>query len=301
MTTRPDRVESGTPSTRRRWVPALAAVVVVILAGGLLVLSADRPGGLAPVARSVAESNQSGLLVRDGDRVEATGRVIGDHAPVLCPLLPQAVTSGAAHPPVCPAQYAVALKNLDVTKLSGSRVVTVTGTWRKRSIDVQTQAIPQARSTAAPDQVPCPAPVGGWSTAPNVVDGTAISRFLAARAGQVTDPALLYPEGRLPGAPEVYTIGVAHGDPAAFRRTFETMYDGNLCVHRARFSKTELTRMAAAVSELIPRGLGVYAAGLAARDKVSVSALVYDGALQNALAPIGPETVDLAVTVRPLR
>jgi hypothetical protein len=45
----------------------------------------------------------------------------------------------------------------------------------------------------------------------------------------------------------------------------------------------------------------VYAAGLGAQDKVSVSALVYDEPLQNALAPIGPDAVDLAVTVRPLR
>lgn len=313
--THADGVADARARRRRRWIPVVvAALLVVMTAGGSAALATDRPGDLTDVAHSVAVSKHEpgraaagevrDLLVRDGDQVAATGRLIAEQGkpPVLCPLLPQLLTSGVAAARACPAQYAVVLRNFDLTQSAGARVVTVTGTWKHRSIDVRTQEAAQVRSTTQPrDRVPCPAPAGGWSTAPNVIDDAAISRFLAAHADQIADPSLLYPEGRLAGAPEVYTIGVAHGDPAEFRRTFEKVYAGNLCVHRVRFSRSELTRMATAVSELIPRGLGVYAAGPAAQDKVSVSALVYDEVLQNALAPIGPDTVDLVVTVRPLR
>jgi hypothetical protein len=109
--------------------------------------------------------------------------------------------------------------------------------------------------------VPCPPPAGGWKTTPNTIDKVAISRFLETRRDQATDPRLQYPNGRRPGAPEVYTIGVAHGDLAAFRSAFEKVYAGNLCVHQVKFSEAELMQRATAVGNLIPKGLGVYVAG----------------------------------------
>lgn len=303
----------------RRWVPALAAASVAAVAAGVIaVLPGPQPTTGAP--QTFAHGNQApydDLLVRDGDRVEATGQVVVEPGkdPVFCPRLPRPVSEQPwlTEAPVCPAQYVVKLKNLDLDKLTPAKptgtkaiAVTLTGTWSDRTIDVRTQTVPKVRSTTAelslpPDQVPCPAPAGGWSTKPNVYDKFAIDKFITPREDQANDPQVLYPKGRTPGAPEVYTIGVAHGDLAAFRTAFQKVYGGNLCVHRVKFSKNELTRIGTAVFALIPKGLGVYGGGPAAEDKVGVSAVVYDDALKTALTPIGLDNLDILVAIRPLR
>jgi hypothetical protein len=208
----------------------------------------------------------------------------------------------------------VTLKGFDLDKLGHAETIQgvrtgsaiVTGIWSGRTIEVQDQRVPKTLTTTAeleipPDQVPCPEPAGGWTTTPNAIDKPAVASFLAARESQATDPRLLYPKGRVPGAPEVYTIGVAHGDLAAFRAAFEKVYDGNLCVHQVKLSKTDLARIGGMIAELMNKGLGVHAAGSDAVDKVGVSALVYDEALKAALTPAGLENLKIEVAVRPVR
>ena len=99
----------------------------------------------------------------------------------------------------------------------------------------------------------------------------------------------------------MYTIGVARGDLGALRRAFQKVYSGNLCVHRVKYSEAELYRMATAVSNLIPNGLGVSGGGPADVDKIGVSALVYDETLKAALRPIGLENVQLYTRIKPVR
>jgi len=308
----------------RRWVPALAAASVAVIAAAALIVLPDgsgKPSGDAPQA--FAQGNQApydDVLVRDGDQVQASGQVIaaGGQDPLFCAPVPKLTDPGWAtgdeSAPTCPAQYAVTLKNLDLAKLADAKTINgvlsgyavLTGTWSGRTIDVREQTKPQTRATTAelqlpPDQVPCPVPAGGWKPGQIDVDKIAVVTFLEGREDQATDPRVLYPNGHAPGAPEVYTIGVAHGDLAAFRAAFEKVYDGNLCVHQVKFSKTELTRLGTAVGDLIPKGFGVYAAGGSSEeDKVDVSALVYDEALKTALTPIGPEDVNLDVAVKPV-
>jgi len=205
----------------------------------------------------------------------------------------------------------VTLKNLDPANLADAKTIkgvrtgyaVLTGTWIGRTIDVRDQTLPPTTvvSEPPPDQVPCPPPAGGWKTTPNTIDKVAISRFLETRQDQATDPRLQYPNGRRPGAPEVYTIGVAHGDLAAFRSAFEKVYAGNLCVHQVKFSEAELMQRATAVGNLIPKGLGVYVAGGSSEeDKMGVSALVYDEPLKTALTPIGLDGLDLNLAVKPV-
>ena len=187
---------------------------------------------------------------------------------------------------------------------TGSAIVT--GIWSGRTIEVQDQKVPQTLATTAelhipPDQVPCPEPAGGWKAGPNDINKPGVAAFLDARQNQATDPRLLYPRGRAPGAPEVYTIGVAHGDLAAFRTAFEKVYDGNLCVHQVKLSKADLARIGTAADALMDRDLGVYRFGPDGVDKLGISALVYDEALKAALTPIGLENIKLDVVVKPVR
>jgi hypothetical protein len=295
---------------RRRWVPALAAASVAAVAAGVI---AVLPGAKPPATtqpQTFANGNQApygDLLVHDGDEVTASGYVIVEAGQdsVFCPPLPHPMplrTGGAELQTLdCPTQYRVNLKNF--TGASGA--ITVTGTWSGRTIDVRTQTVPEVRSTTAelrlpPDEVPCQPPAAGWSTAPNVIDKAAVSKFLSARENQAGSPEWLFPKGRVPGAPEVFTIGVAHGDLAAFQRDFEKVYSGNLCVHQTKYSEAELNRKANEVMSLIPNGLGVYGGGGTAGDKLLVQALVYDDALKNALTPLGLDDLDLNVAIRPL-
>ncbi|MEU4289651.1 hypothetical protein AB0E63_15615 [Kribbella sp. NPDC026596] len=309
----------------RRWVPALAAASVAVIAAAALTVLPDGDGKpTGGSSQSFAQGNQAPydeLLVRDGDQVRVSGQVIAapGQDPLFCAPVPRLTdpgwAKGAESAPTCPAQYAVTLKNLDlaklvqVTKTKGvtSGYAVLTGIWSGRTIDVREQTRPEVRSTTLeqtipPDLVPCPAPAGGWKPGQINVDKAAVVKFLEGRQDQATDPRVLYPNGHAPGAPEVYTIGLAHGDVAAFRTAFEKVYEGNLCVHQVKFSETELTQLGTAVSDLIPKGLGVYAAGGASEeDKVNVSALVYDEALRTALTPIGLDDLNLEVAVKPVR
>jgi hypothetical protein len=313
----------------RVWVPALAAASVAVIAAAALTVL---PGGdKEPVAgpadsnatpKSFAQGNQApndDLLVRDGDRVEVGGQVIAapGKEPVFCPPLPRPAIGWSKEQepaPSCEPEYAVTLKGLDLSRLADAKTikgvrtgyVQVTGIWSGRTIDVQDQRVPQTRSTTAelqlpPDQVPCPEPAGGWKAGYLDVDKVAVSAFLDARQDQATDPRVLYPKGHAPGSPEVYTIGVAHGDLTAFRTAFEKVYDGNLCVHQVKLSNADLARIGTSIGDVINKGLGVYAYGPADVDKFGITALVYDDALKTALTPGGLENFDLEVAVKPVK
>ncbi|GAB2671414.1 hypothetical protein [Kribbella swartbergensis] len=309
----------------RAWVPALAAAsVAAIAAAALTVLPGgqNEPVPTADSSHSVAQGNQAPndyLLVRNGDRVRVAGQVIAvpGKEPVFCPPLPKLAIGyppGKEPAPSCEAQYAVRLKGLDLSRLDDARTIkgvrtgyaVLTGTWTDRTIEVQEQAVPQTRTTTleqtiVPDEVPCPAPAGGWRSGVADIDQPAAD-FLAARASQAGNPRLLYPKGRVPGEPVVLTIGVAHVDPAAFKSAFAKVYDGNLCVHPVRLSKADLERIVTTVSSKMPKNLGVYGYGVGSVvDKVNISALVYDDALKAALTPSGLENFELEAAVKPVR
>lgn len=297
---------------RKSWIPALAAATVAVIAAGALAVLPNHNS----TPTQVAQQPNDELLVHDGDQVRATGRVIiaPGQQPLLCAPVPVPMPEAPAKPPTpaCEAQYAVTLKGFDASKLGNLRAVQgvrvgyaqVTGTWSSRTIDVQAQTVPPA-IPATPnipaDQVPCPVPTGGWSTAPSDFDKVAITRFLNVRRDQAAEPRILYPEGGRAGAPQVMAIGVAHGDLAAFRAAFEKVYDGNVCVYPVKLSAAELDRITTKASDLITRGLGVYGAVPADVGKATVKALVYDDALKTALTPIGLDDLELDTAVQPAR
>ena len=310
----------------RRWVPALAAASVAAIATAALTVL---PGGSEPsVAPStekppVAQGNGSDpdtLLVRNGDRVEMSGEVIAapGKSPIYC--APHAEVAigyppGKEPAPTCSADISVKLIGVDLDRLTDASTIKgvrsgqarLVGSWQDRTVIVQEQTVPTvvtARPSPRKDAVPCPTPSGGWPLISSNIDRPEVSQWLAARADQIDNPAMLYPEGASRTKPMVVRIGVAHGDLDTFRREFEKLYQGNLCVVRATFSQKDVENIQHALSPLHQQKLGITGSsgpGLEGGDKVHVSLLVFDEKTRAALAPIGLDKLALGPAVIPLR
>jgi hypothetical protein len=310
----------------RRWVPALAAASVAAIATAALIVL---PGGSEPsVAPStdkpaVAKSNGSdpdSLLVRNGDRVEMSGEVIAapGKSPIYC--APHAEVAigyppGKEPAPTCSADISVRLIGVDLDRLTEASTIKgvrsgqarLVGIWQDRTVTVQEQTAPTVvKATPSPrkDAVPCPTPSGGWPLISSNIDRPEISQWLAARAGQIDNPALLYPEGASRTKPMVVRIGVAHGDLDTFRREFEKVYQGNLCVVRATFSQKDVENIQNALAPLHQQGLGITGSsgpGLEGGDKIHLTLLVFDEKTRSALTPIGLDKLALNPAVIPLR
>src|SRR5262249_2931192 len=116
-----DRILKGS-RRHRRWIPVLAAASVAAIAAVMLTVLPDNgPKQTAPVSRTPNDD----LLVRNGDKVQTSGKVIvaPGRNPVFCALQPTVDPGFGIEPgaPGCDAQYAVTLKNLDLAKLTGPR------------------------------------------------------------------------------------------------------------------------------------------------------------------------------------
>jgi len=153
------------------------------------------------------------------------------------------------------------------------------------------------------DAVPCPTPSGGWPLRSSNINRPEVSQWLAARADQIGSPAVLYPEGASRTKPMVVRIGVAHGDVAKFRRDFEKVYRGNLCVVRTALSQKDVQDIQDAVMSLNEQKLGITGSsgpGLEGGDNIHLTLLVFDEHAQTALTPIGLDKLDLDPAVKPL-
>lgn len=330
-----DRITGAQKSAqkRRRWVvPALAAASVAAIAtAALIVLPDGQESTVAPppntatvptpmIAEGTVEAGKPSpddLLVRNGDRVEVNGDVIAEPGkePVYCPgLLTPAIgyLPGKEPAPSCPADYAVKLTGLDLDRLSlkttkgvRSGVAHLVGIWNDKTIKVEQQSAYRPPVDTPRRTLPCAAPPGGWPSRPSNISAKRVQNFLDAKAGQIYGPIFNYPNGYSRNAPVVISIGVAHGDLETFRKTFETIYDGNLCLHQVKLSRTDNERIGDAVSTLMMKrkDLGIWAGGGHGLDgdKIPVMMLVLDEKAKAAFAPIGLEYLDLDVAVKPLR
>jgi hypothetical protein len=309
----------------RRWVPALAAASVAAIATAALIVL---PGGSEPsVAPStdkptVAQGNgddPDSPLVRNGDRVELSGQVIAapGKPPVFC--APHAVAAigyppGKEPAPTCPAGLSVKVIGVDLDRLTDASTIKgvrsgqarLVGTWQDRTVTVQEQTAPVVVTATPPrlDVVPCPTPSGGWPLISSNINRPEVSEWLAARADQIDSPAMLYPEGAHRTKPLVVRIGVAHGDVDRFRREFEKVYEGNLCVIRAALSQKDVENIQTALSSAYEKQIGLTGSsgpGLEGGSKVTVTLLVFDEKARAALAPVGLDKLDVRPAVKPLR
>lgn len=318
---------------RRRWVvPALAAASVAAIATAALIVL---PDGQEPTVAPPPNTNtvptpmiadgtvQAGrpspddLLVRNGDRVEVNGGIIAapGQQPVYCPSRPIIAIGyppGKEPAPSCPAEYAVKLTGLDLDRLSlkttkgvRSGVAHLVGIWTDKTIKVEQQSAyrPPVQTPLPP--LPCAAPPGGWPSRPSNILTKRVQNFLDAKADRIYGPITFYPNGHSRNAPVVFSIGVAHGDLEAFRKTFETIYDGNLCLHQVELSRTDNERISNALSTVTEknRDLGFWGVGGQGfdGDRIGLSMLVFTEKAKAVLAPTGLEHLDFHVSVKPVR
>ena len=307
----------------RRWVPALAAASVAVVAAGVISVLPD-PGPPATPAtpatgapQALAQGNDK-WLVKPGDKVQVSGEIIAvpGKPPVFCAPVPRILIGylpGKEPAPSCPANVAVQLNGLDVDRIAGLKTVKgvrtgeafVTGIWRTQSIDVQQQAEPIRTPETGLPKLPCAAPAGGWPSKPSNIWSTAVKTFLAAHAAQAYGPVTYYPNGTSRNAPVVMMVGVAHGDLAAFRTAFEKVYSGNLCVAPVLMSNADSDRVREALDGILSKQhLGVYISGGAdgmTGGAAPVHLLVYTEQVKAALTPVGLDLLDFRPAVRPVR
>ncbi|MEU4394704.1 hypothetical protein [Kribbella sp. NPDC023855] len=326
-----DRI-TGTQPKRRWLVPTLAAASVAAIATAALIVL---PGGTEPAVapppsapkvmegepRSVqptaGQPGADGLLVRDGDKVEINGRIVAAPGkdPVFCPEVIQTLPGyfpGKEPPPVCGEDQSVKLIGVQLDKLGDPTVTQgvrsgyayVVGTWRDRTITVEEQSA-YRRIPEVVEEPYCPAPPGGWRSRPSNLDSKPVQDFLAAKADVISGQRVSYPNGHSRKAPVVFAVGVAKGDLAAFRKSLETVYHGNLCVFQGKISLAENNRITEQLSTLMDerRDLSIYYGGGSRGDDglVPISLLVFDDKAKAALTPLGLEKLDITPSVRPIR
>jgi hypothetical protein len=321
---------------RRRWVPALAAASVAVIAAGVVAVLPDSrppatqapatqaPASQAPngtttaagVPQTLAQGNDK-LLVKPGDKVRVNGQIIAapGRTPVFCaPLLVRAIgyPPGQEPAPKCPDEFAVKLNGLDFDRISGTKTTkgvrsgyaSVTGIWRDGTIDVQQQGELIRPTPAAPPKLPCAAPAGGWQSKPSNFASAPVQAFLKAHAAQAYGPITYYPNGTSRNAPVVIMVGVAHGDLAAFQAAFEKVYSGNLCVTPVLMSNADSDRVSNQVSSLQQKHrLGVFQSGGAegmTGGPAPTGLLVYTEQVKAALAPVGLDLLALHPEVVPV-
>ncbi|TDW91556.1 hypothetical protein [Kribbella sp. VKM Ac-2566] len=319
----------------RRWVPALAAASVAVVAAGVLAVLpnpktptaeapaspvASAPAGSTPNAgtpESFAQGNDN-LLVKPGDKVQVNGKIVAvpGKTAVFCP--PLAVPAigyppGKEPAPSCPDDFAVKLNGLDLDKVPGITTVkgvrvgaaAVTGIWRGGAIDVEEQSAEKPQSYPAQNELQCPVPPGGWTSKPSNISSTAVTKFLAAHAAQIDGPIFRYPNGTSRGAPVVILIGIAHGDATAFREAFEKVYQGNYCVVPVLLSRSDNERISNAIGDLMSKDktLGIYGAGGSGiyGGGASVSLVAYTPEVKAAFTPLGLDLIRFWPQVRPVR
>ncbi|TCC42241.1 hypothetical protein [Kribbella speibonae] len=316
----------------RRWVPALAAASVAVIAAGVIAVLPDPKTPKTPTAQApsttaatpdartpqtFAQGNDE-FLVKPGDKVQVSGQIIAatGKTPVFCP--PLAVHAigyppGQEPAPSCPDKFAVKLNGLDLDKIPGLSTIkgvltgeaTVTGTWRGGAIDVDGQTGLKPLEYPAQTELECPVPPGGWKSQPSNISSTAVTKFLAAHADQATGPIFRYPNGTSRGAPVVILIGLAHGDAAAFRQAFEKVYRGNYCVVPTLLSQSDEQRVTTAIGNVMSGNpkLGIYGASGAGiyGGPALAQVTAYTPEVKAALTPVGLDLIRVAPQVRPVR
>ena len=187
------------------------------------------------------------LVVRDGDRATASGRLVRDQAgDWFEPLLPVAAAAVGGGPrrvrPV--SRLAVRVAGADFDELAGrfeddgavEGFATLTGIWSAGQLRVQRQAIPSPGDARFPRWVmpPCPAPAGGW---PRLTGGDKNLHFDLGDlmgSGSAVAMTIFRP------SEDQAVLVIAATDRDAVEARLRPQLGERLCVVASRWTKAEL-------------------------------------------------------------
>jgi hypothetical protein len=213
----PDVSRWVTPK-RRNWLVPVGAAAATVLAAGALVFATHRTPAPPPPVPAIVPAGPAGLIVRDGDLVEVSGRV--EDAQICAP----APVAGDS----CPY-------GIRVPGVGPSDGVTLRGRWHPDGLS-DIQQMPYSPSSAGAGSVdrdlpatpPCEAPAGGWKVdtdwgTPAVEDP--LRNYLHAHADQFAEPFATHS-----GDARILVVEVVNGDVAQARTALDAVYTANLCV-----------------------------------------------------------------------
>jgi hypothetical protein len=214
--------------------------------------TAGRSPAASPSADASPAPSRMPAQVREGDGVVATGRIVAwdDMPPKLCASAPSLLMDDIVRCSPIHADVVVG----EVTALPGwtpqpgggvSDWLSVEGTWRERSIDVQS-----VTATTAPQRqlpvIDCETPTNGWpGEPPPTLEGEAKNVALMDLVEQQPDLysgiAVAHIGGR--GNERTFVVGTV-ADAGHAREQLSADYPYNLCVISVEFSAAELQQVA---------------------------------------------------------
>ncbi len=298
----PDMTRSVTSNRRSRLVPVGAAAATILAAGALVFATHRTPPQPAPAAGSAAAgpdivpAGPAGLVVRNGDLVEASGPVEDAKlcAPAPVPLSVNGYT----------CRYGIRVPGVEAT--DGA---TLRGRWHPNGLS-DIQRLPYSPSSAGtlrdadlPDTPPCPAPPGGWSESEDWLHkglDEPVDDYLRAHAEQFAEPFATHV-----GKARIRVVTVVNGDVDQARAALTAIYTENLCVvaapggHSIAAEEKLQATTGKAVGELMnDNASGIYLAGT--KDgKIRVNMVQLTQPLYDKFAAIGLDHLILDPWIRP--
>ncbi|KAB2344292.1 hypothetical protein [Actinomadura rudentiformis] len=209
-----------------------------------------------------------GLILRPGDRVRASGRVVSVGKSVAAWFEPPGFVAMPAfrpgHEPVlAPGHTGVRVTGVDLGRLERRRAkdglveghATLTGTWRDTYLqaDRQGPATQHARQSRRWRRPPCPPPAGGWPRGDGPLCGLPPDQWHALG---ITSMAIFRP------APGQALVVVAAEHPQQVRQALVPKYGVRLCVVRSRWTHQQIETVTQQLSTSMRPWL-IYQCGLA--------------------------------------
>jgi hypothetical protein len=224
----------------------LAVLAAAVLAGCATRGAVTSPSpGTGPQGARQGPTDYSGLILRPGDQVRVSGRVVAvPHGPVrLCAPVPVPAAADE-DPDTCSIGIRadgidlsrVQLRTVEQGTVSGYAAVRATYQGDRLRVTWQGRWHRPAEPPLL-DRPPCPAPNGGWGTASvggNLYFGP-VSRYARTHPGAIVDMALMRP-----GKRQVIALVLTSGDPRPVTAALAQSYPRQLCVVRSRFTRAEL-------------------------------------------------------------
>ncbi|MGI5240553.1 hypothetical protein [Dactylosporangium sp. CA-139066] len=210
----------------------------LLLVAAVLPLAACAAAPAPLPAAPRASGGAPGLVVHDGDTVEATGQVqvLPGRKPRFCAPAPVTAegTAGGA-PKRC--DQGVDLDGFDATKVGPDGRTLLRGTLRGGVLHVSIQAAGRPEPAETFDwQVPCPAPAGGWQHGDRP-DGNGLHELIYdEHPDWFRDLRVTYPDGEPSGSTEgptprtVFVVEIVTADRGAAERAVRARYTGNVCI-----------------------------------------------------------------------